>query len=145
MAAHRQPAYRWRDTGNAGLQHTERLTDRTLILPVFHELDTVSMNRVINTHPCRRQRGGQVSELILIAASGLAREVLAMVRSSGQYDVVGLLDDDKEMAGVTVDGAPVLGTIDDAPEVHARVCAGVPGLGKVAGSGGGAAHGHGVA
>jgi sugar O-acyltransferase (sialic acid O-acetyltransferase NeuD family) len=55
-----------------------------------------------------------VSELILIAASGLAREVLAMVRSSGQYDVVGLLDDDKEMAGVTVDGAPVLGTIDDA-------------------------------
>jgi sugar O-acyltransferase (sialic acid O-acetyltransferase NeuD family) len=55
-----------------------------------------------------------VSELILIAASGLAREVLAMVRGSGQYDVVGLLDDDKEMAGVTVDGAPVLGTIDDA-------------------------------
>lgn len=49
MAAHRQPAYRWRDTGNSGLQHTERLTDRTLILPVFHELDTISMNRVMNT------------------------------------------------------------------------------------------------
>ncbi|TAP44763.1 DegT/DnrJ/EryC1/StrS family aminotransferase [Arthrobacter sp. S39] len=49
MAAHRQQAYRWRDTGNARLQHTERLTDRTLILPVFHELDTVSMNRVMNT------------------------------------------------------------------------------------------------
>lgn len=61
-----------------------------------------------------------MSELILIAASGLAREVLAMVRTSGQYDVVGLLDDDKEMAGVTVDGAPVLGTIDDAPQyIHA--------------------------
>lgn len=55
-----------------------------------------------------------MSELILVAASGLAREVLAMVRSSGQYDVVGLLDDDKQMAGVAVDGAPVLGTIDDA-------------------------------
>jgi sugar O-acyltransferase (sialic acid O-acetyltransferase NeuD family) len=63
-----------------------------------------------------------VSELILIAASGLAREVLTMVRASGQYDVVGLLDDDKEMAGVTVDGAPVLGTIDDAPKfTHALV------------------------
>ncbi|MEV4988861.1 acetyltransferase [Pseudarthrobacter sp. LMD1-1-1.1] len=63
-----------------------------------------------------------MSELILIAASGLAREVLAMVRSSGQYDVVGLLDDDKEMAGVTVDGAPVLGTIDDAAKyTHAFV------------------------
>lgn len=49
MAAHRQPAYRWRDTGNARLQHTERLTDSTLILPVYHELDTVSINRVINT------------------------------------------------------------------------------------------------
>jgi sugar O-acyltransferase (sialic acid O-acetyltransferase NeuD family) len=63
-----------------------------------------------------------VSELVLIAASGLAREVLTMVRASGQYDVVGLLDDDKEMAGVTVDGAPVLGTIDDAPKfTHALV------------------------
>lgn len=49
MAAHRQPAYRGRDNGNTGLRHTERLTDRTLILPVFHELDTVSQNRVINT------------------------------------------------------------------------------------------------
>lgn len=55
-----------------------------------------------------------MGELILIAASGLAREVLAMVRASGQYDVVGLLDDDKEMDGVSVDGAPVLGSIDDA-------------------------------
>ncbi|TLM84192.1 NeuD/PglB/VioB family sugar acetyltransferase [Pseudarthrobacter sp. NamE5] len=63
-----------------------------------------------------------MSELILIAATGLAREVLAMVRGSGQYDVVGLLDDDKEMAGVTVDGAPVLGSIDDAPKyTHAFV------------------------
>jgi dTDP-4-amino-4,6-dideoxygalactose transaminase len=49
MAAHRQPAYRWHDTGNAGLAHTERLTGRTLVLPVFHELDAVSMNRVMNT------------------------------------------------------------------------------------------------
>ena len=57
-----------------------------------------------------------MSELVLITGSGLAREVLTMVRASGQYDVVGLLDDDQEMAGVTVDGAPVLGTIDDAPK-----------------------------
>jgi sugar O-acyltransferase (sialic acid O-acetyltransferase NeuD family) len=55
-----------------------------------------------------------VSELILIAASGLAREVLAMVRGSGQYDVVGLLDDDKGMLGTTLDGAPVLGGVDEA-------------------------------
>lgn len=48
-AAHRQPAYRWRDNGNASLQHTERLSDRTLVLPVFHEIDSASINRVINT------------------------------------------------------------------------------------------------
>ncbi len=66
-----------------------------------------------------------MSELILLSVSGLAREVLAMVRSSGQYDVVGLLDDDKELAGVTVDGAPVLGSIDDAtnyPHALLLVC-----------------------
>ena len=74
-----------------------------------------------DTHdPQVRDAGWHMSELILIAASGLAREVLAMVRSSGQYDVVGLLDDDKELGGVTVDGAPVLGSIDDATNfVHA--------------------------
>ena len=49
MAAHRQPAYRWRATGNAGLRHTERLTDRTLILPVFHGLDGVGLNRIMNS------------------------------------------------------------------------------------------------
>ncbi len=58
MAAHRQPAYRWRDNGNAGLRHTERMTDRTLILPVFHELDNVSMNRVINTIQEAAKGGG---------------------------------------------------------------------------------------
>lgn len=49
MAAHRQPAYRWRDTGSPLLQHTERLNDRTLILPVFHELDDEGLDRIIGT------------------------------------------------------------------------------------------------
>ncbi|CCQ48366.1 perosamine synthetase [Pseudarthrobacter siccitolerans] len=49
MAAHRQPAYRWRDTGSSLLQHTERLNDRTLILPVFHELDDDGLSRIIST------------------------------------------------------------------------------------------------
>jgi sugar O-acyltransferase (sialic acid O-acetyltransferase NeuD family) len=54
-----------------------------------------------------------VSELLLIAPSGLAREVLGTVRSGGRYDVVGFLDDE-EMYGMEVDGAPVLGRIHDA-------------------------------
>lgn len=66
--------------------------------------------------------GDYVSELLLIAASGLAREVLVTVRSSGQYDVVGFLDDDGELSGTDVDGAPVLGPISDAPKYkHAFV------------------------
>ena len=69
-----------------------------------------------------------VSELLLIAASGLAREVLATVRSSGQYDVAGFLDDDEEMSGIDVDGAPVLGPIDDAVNYCARIRAGLPGF-----------------
>ncbi|MET1086451.1 MAG: acetyltransferase [Arthrobacter sp.] len=52
-----------------------------------------------------------MSELVLVAASGLAREVLATVRSGGQYDIAGFLDD--EVFGIDVDGAPVLGPIDD--------------------------------
>lgn len=55
-----------------------------------------------------------MSELLLISASGLAREVLATVRSSGRYDIVGILDDNEDMSGLEVDGAPVLGTIEDA-------------------------------
>lgn len=47
-AAHQQPAYRWRDTGSVRLQYSERLSDRTLVLPVFHELDSASINRVVN-------------------------------------------------------------------------------------------------
>jgi dTDP-4-amino-4,6-dideoxygalactose transaminase len=49
MAAHRQPAYRRRNWGSCLLQHTERLNDRTLILPVFHELDDESLSRIICT------------------------------------------------------------------------------------------------
>lgn len=57
-----------------------------------------------------------MSELLLIGATGLAREVLATVRNSGQYDVAGFLDDDKELSGIDVDGAPVLGSVRDAAD-----------------------------
>lgn len=47
MAAHRQPAYAGRDTGTADLGVTERLTDNTLILPVYHQLEAAEQDRVI--------------------------------------------------------------------------------------------------
>ncbi len=46
MAAHRQAPYRDL-TPQAGLPATERLTDRTLILPVFHQLTDADQDRVI--------------------------------------------------------------------------------------------------
>lgn len=47
MAAHRQPAYRDRDTGSVPLPVTERLTDRTLILPLYHQLTDAELERVV--------------------------------------------------------------------------------------------------
>lgn len=46
MASHRQPAYRDRNTGSADLPTTERLTDRTIILPVYHDLSAAEQDRV---------------------------------------------------------------------------------------------------
>lgn len=46
MAAHRQPPYRAKTPGT-GLPVTERLTDRTLILPVHHQLPEADQDRVI--------------------------------------------------------------------------------------------------
>lgn len=46
MAAHRQPAYR--DEDHAPLPVTERLTDHTLILPLFHQMTPVEQDRVVD-------------------------------------------------------------------------------------------------
>jgi sugar O-acyltransferase (sialic acid O-acetyltransferase NeuD family) len=65
--------------------------------------------------------------LILVAASGLAREVLALVRAHGSHDVVGFLDDDVARHGTTLDGVPVLGGLDavtEHPDAELLVCAG---------------------
>ncbi|MGO4586340.1 acetyltransferase [Arthrobacter sp. 2RAF6] len=51
---------------------------------------------------------------MLIAASGLAREALAVIRGSDQYRVVGFLDDSSIIQGRLVGGVTVLGTIADA-------------------------------
>lgn len=48
MAAHRQPAYADRDTGNQLLLDTEYLTDNTLILPLYHQMSESEQARVID-------------------------------------------------------------------------------------------------
>jgi sugar O-acyltransferase (sialic acid O-acetyltransferase NeuD family) len=64
-----------------------------------------------------------VSEgVLLVGASGLAREVLA----AGVADVVGILDDDITLRGTEVGGVPVVGPILQAAgrEEHLLVCVG---------------------
>lgn len=48
--------------------------------------------------------------VLLVGASGLAREVLA----AGMTGVVGILDDDVELHGTEVGGVPVVGALEDA-------------------------------
>ncbi len=48
MAAHRQPAYRERDYGDAPLPNTDHLTDNTLILPLYHQMSDSEQARVID-------------------------------------------------------------------------------------------------
>ena len=66
--------------------------------------------------------------LVLVAASGLAREVLAALADEPSgFQVRGLLDDAPNLQGTSVGGVPVLGTIDTAtvhPDAMFLVCAG---------------------
>ncbi len=67
--------------------------------------------------------------LLIVAAGGLAREVLSAVRAGAtpDHEVAGFLDDDLSKAGTSVDGVPVLGTLDDVtghPDADLVLCAG---------------------
>ena len=65
--------------------------------------------------------------LLLIAASGLAREVLSVLGTSIDRRVVGFIDDDVALHGTAVDGIPVLGGLSAVaghPEAKLVVCAG---------------------
>ncbi|WP_309620761.1 acetyltransferase [Salinibacterium sp.] len=64
--------------------------------------------------------------LLLIAASGLAREVLPVIQGSGRV-VLGFLDDRHVELPRTIGGAPMLGGIDDIPlypDAQVLVCVG---------------------
>lgn len=66
-----------------------------------------------------------MTELLLIGATGLAREVMAAVRGTDQFDLLGLLDDDPARTGTVLDGAHVLGRIEDVvryPSAWIVVC-----------------------
>jgi sugar O-acyltransferase (sialic acid O-acetyltransferase NeuD family) len=55
-----------------------------------------------------------VTDLVLVGASGLAREALAVIAESGSHRVLGVLDDAAGRIDGTFSGVPVLAGIDDA-------------------------------
>lgn len=54
--------------------------------------------------------------LLLVGASGLAREVMASVAANGMYRIVGVLDDDSGLYGKSMDGVPVVGDVSSAAD-----------------------------
>lgn len=63
--------------------------------------------------------------LLLIGAGGLARETLAACRATGEWDVLGMLDDNPERHGEIVDGVAVLGpslAVHDHPNAQVVLC-----------------------
>ncbi|MGY4858319.1 NeuD/PglB/VioB family sugar acetyltransferase [Cryobacterium sp. AP23] len=57
-----------------------------------------------------------MADLLLIGASGLAREVLAVLTGAGDPRRVAVLDDRAELHGTLLGSTPVLGTIDEVGE-----------------------------
>ncbi|TRW43576.1 acetyltransferase [Georgenia yuyongxinii] len=69
--------------------------------------------------------------LLLVAASGLAREVIAVVRATGSHDLIGVLDEDRALRGRDLDGVPVLGGLDHVMSHPAAELVLCPGSGRV--------------
>ena len=57
-----------------------------------------------------------MTELILIGASGLAREVIALLRSAGDPRTLAIVDDAPARWGTLVDGVPVAGPVADVQD-----------------------------
>lgn len=68
-----------------------------------------------------------MTDLLLVGASGLAREVLAVVRSTGSHRVLGYLDDDPARHGLSLRSVRIVGGLDaigDHPEAEILLCVG---------------------
>lgn len=68
-----------------------------------------------------------MSGLVLVAASGLAREVLSIEALAGRYDDLVIVDDDRRLWGTGFGEAKVLGGLDlvhELPQHDVLLCAG---------------------
>lgn len=67
-----------------------------------------------------------MAAVLLLAASGLARETLESIRQTGDHQVAGILDDNPALHGTTLNGVPVLGPLQLAArrDEQLLLCAG---------------------
>ena len=69
-------------------------------------------------------RGGDNRRVqrVLIAGAGFAGELLIqdLQRSGGRWEVMGFVDDDRKKIGARIHGVPVLGSIEQVPELSAK-------------------------
>lgn len=66
-------------------------------------------------------------DLLLVGASGLAREVLSLLRTAGDTRRVGILDDSPALRGTRMASAPILGALEDVaeyPDAELLLCVG---------------------
>ncbi len=67
-----------------------------------------------------------MSKILLVAASGLARETIASIEQTGDHEVIGLLDDNTALHGTLIGKVRVLGGLEIAKERSEKllICAG---------------------
>lgn len=79
-----------------------------------------------------------MKEVVVVGAGGFGREVLELLRDINavgrQWEVLGFLDDDRDIHGTTINGAEVLGGLDwlegPSPSPHAVLGVGSPAVKK---------------
>ncbi len=56
--------------------------------------------------------GDDMNNIVIIGASGFGREVAWLIENSDNWNVIGFVDDNKDLENKSVNDYPVLGTID---------------------------------
>ncbi|MEU0026648.1 acetyltransferase [Streptomyces sp. NPDC006335] len=67
--------------------------------------------------------------LVIVGAGGFARETAQAVAATGEFELLGHLDDNADLHGTDVDGVPVLGGCDlvrELPGARVVICVGNP-------------------
>ena len=61
-----------------------------------------------------------MKQVVGLGAGGHARVIIDILRLSGEFDLIGLLDPDPALKGSLVEGVPVLGGDDQLPHLYRR-------------------------